>query len=164
MTYEELQDAVDKKQQEIDAAYQEKHKLEWQYIQERLPFPFRKYQRIKMVTEVTEESRQLMTDEWKAKRKNQVGVRNEYRGMLTGYIIGKHGDIRPCFWGGKPTYPMGDKIISIEVDEVQSPFSCMQCARCRDYHCYMTDSTRPSFPVDENSFVCGYFSFGETHE
>lgn len=161
MTYEELQDAVDKKQQEIDAAYQEKHKLEWQYIQERLPFPFRRYQRIKIVTEVTEESQKCMSPEWKSKRKNQVGARNQYKGMLVGYIIGKHGEIRPCFWGGKPYYPMGDKIISITVDEVQSPFKCMQCDRCRDYHCYMTDSTRPSFPVDENSFVCGNFCLKE---
>lgn len=160
MTYSELKAEVLIKENEISQLHTDIHDMKDKYIKERLPFPFRKYQRIKLVTEVTEESRELMTDEWKAKRKNQVGVRHEYKGMLTGYIIGRHGDIRPCFWGGKPTYPMGDKIISIEVDEVQSPFSCMQCARCRDYHCYMTDSTRPSFPVDENSFVCGYFSFG----
>ena len=95
MTFEELKQVRKKIDDRINDAYVELNKTEWQYIEERLPFPFRRYQQVIVKLEVTEETRKFLTDEYKAKPRYQAGTLYQVKGMITGYIIGKKGDIRP---------------------------------------------------------------------
>lgn len=156
MTFEELKQLRKKKEDIVDKAYEDLNKAEWAYIEERLPFPFRKYQRVKVTAEVTEKTRKFLIDSYKAKPRYQLGNRYTVTGMLIGYTIGERGDIRPCFWGGKPHYSLYDKIISIETAK-QYSMKCTNCHFYKDGGCYKVDSSKPTLKVDENSFVCGHY-------
>ena len=157
MTLEELNQIRKQVDDKINEAYAIQNKAEWQYIEERLPFPFRRYQQVIVKLEVTEETRKFLTDEYKAKPRYQAGTLYQVKGMLIGYHIGKKGDIRPCFWGGKPYYSLNDKIISITPAKKQRTEKCQSCFHCRKGACYVTGDNNPTQQVDENMFVCGYY-------
>ena len=60
MTFEELKQLRKKTDDIVNDAYSELHDAEWAYIEERLPFPFRKYQQVIVKLEVSEETRANM--------------------------------------------------------------------------------------------------------
>lgn len=157
MTFEELQQLRQEKEQKVSEAYAELNKAEWQYTEERLPFPFRKYQQVIVKLEVTEETRSRMMPEYAAKPKNRLGRQYQVAGMLTGYAIGKKGELRPCFWGGKPTYSFYDKIISIEAAKKQRTEKCSTCHFYKKGACYMAGGNNPTQQVTEDMFVCGHY-------
>lgn len=157
MTFEELKQIRKHIDDRVNDAYEELSKAEWQYVEERLPFPFRRYQQVIVKLKVTEETRKLLTDEYKAKPRYQAGTLYQVKGMITGYHIGKKGDIRPCFWGGKPYYSLNDKIISITPAKKQRPEKCESCYHFRKEACYLSGGDKPTQQVDESMFVCGWY-------
>lgn len=157
MTFEELKELRKKKDDIVSNAYDELNKAEWAYVEERLPFPFRKYQHVIVKLEVTEETRSRMMPEYAAKPKNRLGRQYQVSGMITGYAIGKKGEIRPCFWAGKPTYSFYDKIISIEAAKKQSQEKCTSCYFYKKGACYMAGGNHPTQQVTEDMFICGHY-------
>ncbi|MBQ8874720.1 MAG: hypothetical protein IJY60_05375 [Bacteroides sp.] len=157
MTFEELKQLRKKTDDIVNDAYSELHDAEWAYIEERLPFPFRKYQQVIVKLEVSEETRANMMPDYAAKPKNRLGRQYQVSGMITGYAIGKKGEIRPTFWGGKPHYSFYDKIISITAAKKQRPEKCTSCYYYKKGACYMTGGIHPTQQVDKDMFVCGHY-------
>lgn len=157
MTFEELKALRQKIKEQASRLYREEDRAECQYIEERLPFPLKMYQRITVDLEVTEKTRSTLLDEYKVKPRYQAGRRYSVTGMIIGWHIAEDGEIRPCFWGGKPYYHRYDKILNIRIAEKQNPEKCTSCWHYRDGGCWITGNSNPDKQVDENSFVCGYY-------
>ena len=153
MTYEELQKSKARVNDIINGAYEQYAELESAYILEHLPFPFKLYQVVEIVCEVTEEMRKHLSPEAAARKKNQLGNRFKVSGMLVRYEIGRNGELRPHFYGDK-YYHSYAKIISIKEGK-QHKENCTQCRLCEGGMCMRTG--KAFFPVNEQSYICGMF-------
>lgn len=67
--------------------------LNFQYIAEHQPLPLKRFQRIKVVARVTEESRKMLGEEARQKKKYALGTTYTIIGVHNGYTIDKRGQV-----------------------------------------------------------------------
>lgn len=107
MDYKDYTERTERLEEQIKMLCAQKSDLTYLYIKEHLPFPFKKGQLIKVTLEVTEEANALYD------KPRKVGSIYTMKDKCTGFIVGSQGELRPCF-DKKSTYPLLDKIVSIE--------------------------------------------------
>lgn len=168
MTYEELKQKEDEfnnahsiLKKEYDAKLNEIcrvfEQVEQEYINERLPFPFKERQLVEITLQVTEETRETIIDEkLRRKKKYQVGYTYKKIGRILYYIVGKHGDLRPIFAGMDSYYSPHDKIIAY--DAYEDEYHCGDCGRYRDGGCWALGYIEPDQPTTEESSICRWFN------
>lgn len=133
--------------------------LNLQYIAEHQPLPLKRFQRIKVVARVTEESRKTLGEEARQKKKYALGTTYTIIGVHNGYAIDKRGQVVPSFYG-KEGYrcPYYDEVLSVELTPDQPEGNCNKCLRAKDERCYMMGgkSFGPScavWKIDEEGMV-----------
>lgn len=156
MTFEELT-AIRNKAKEIELeALRMEDDAEWKYIEERLPFPFKMYEKIIIDLEVTEETRSRLCKDAQGRKRYALGNRYKKKGLIIGWHIAEDGEIRPSLYGMNSYYSKSDIIHSIKQDK-QDPERCRDCRRCKDGDCYMTGGDTPSRKDVNDSYICGMF-------
>lgn len=168
MTYEELKQKgkeFNKAEEELNNKYKSDwnklfkvyDKAEQEYINERLPFPFKKRQLVEITLQVTEETRKAIVDEKLLKmKKYQVGYTYKKSGRILNYVVGKHGDLRPHFAGMDGYYSPTDKIIAY--DAYEDEYHCGDCLRYRDGGCWASGYVKPDQPTTEDGCICKWFN------
>jgi hypothetical protein len=168
MTYEELKQKEEQFNRDAkllqnvyttswDGLYRKYERAEQEYINERLPFPFKKRQLVEITLQVTEETRETIIDEkLRRKKKYQVGYTYKKIGRILYYIVGKHGELRPQFAGMDSYYSPTDKIIAY--DAYEDEYHCVDCASYRDGGCWASGYIKPDQPTTEDSCICRWFN------
>ena len=180
MTYEELNKqlkAIERKEEAFSRKCgKEELKLKMQYISEREPMHVKRFQRITVRLRVTEETRSRYTEEYRAKKKYQLGREYNLSGAFNGWHIGNDGQLKPCFYGG-PSYNSTDEVVSVTLAKDQP---CGDCSKCRCYNdglCYMMGGKDISkrlavWPITDDMVPCprydeiqegGLYEYGERH-
>lgn len=148
MNYKELTQSVkalEKEQKKIERSIEAKIRrrdkkilaLKQQYIEEHQPLPLKRFQRIKVVARVTEESRKQMVESARKMKKNALGATYTIVGVFNGYGINDIGCVVPCFYGEGEYRGWHDEILSVELTEEQPQGNCNKCRKAKDGFCYM---------------------------
>lgn len=156
MTFEELTAIRDKAKEVTLKAMKMEDDAEWQYIEERLPFPFKRYEKVIIDLEVTEDTRDKLTSEAKQMNKYRLGRRYKKKGLIIGWYIADDGEIRPSLYGMNSYYSKLDIIHSVKQDK-QDPERCRDCRRCKNGDCYSTGGDLPVRKNVNDSYICGMF-------
>ena len=147
MTLEELLKQTKQLQKQQDAAYNRYQKkmddLQHQYIKEHQPLQVKKYQRI--IVRLRDDKRE----------RNLCGI-------FLGWGIGDDGSVRPCFYGGKPSYNRTDQILSVELSKEQPEGDCKLCRLHKEGLCYMLGGEDmgkkyATHRVKEGDVVCPHY-------
>lgn len=180
MTYEELQKQLKAIERKEDAfcrkCGREELKLKMQYIEERKPMHIKRFQRITVRLRVTEATRKKYTEEYKAKKKYQLGKEYTLTGAFNGWGIADDGQIKPCFYG-EPSYPSTDEVVSVELTKNQPEGDCAKCRCYKDGLCYMVGGKDLGkrcavWKITDDMVVCpkyeeilegGLYEYGEKH-
>ena len=125
-----------------------------QYIRESLPFPFKERQRVTVTLRVTGET--LSRIRYRAGCAPRLGDTYSKTGIVSRYIIGDRGELRPNFWGLDGYYSPTDEVVSIELAE-QSQERCGSCRYFRDGGCFMSGGTKPVWETALDSYICGWY-------
>jgi hypothetical protein len=156
MTFEELT-AIRNKAKEIELeALRMEDDAERRYIEERLPFPFKWYEKIIIYLEVTEATRNRLHTEARSMKKFALGRRYKKKGLIVGWYIGDDGEIRPSLYGMNSYYSTTDIIHSVKQDK-QDPERCRDCRRCKNGDCYSAGGDTPTRKDVNDSYICGMF-------
>lgn len=148
MNYEELKQQVkvlekekDKIERSIEAKIRRRDKkildLKQQYIEEHQPLALKRFQRIKVVARVTEESRKKIVEEARKMKKYALGTTYTIIGVFNGYCIDDVGHVAPCFYGEGEYRGWCDEILSVELTADQPEGNCDKCRKAKDGLCYM---------------------------
>ena len=140
MTYDELQKQTKALEKEKDKVYnkyfKQIQKMKLQYIEEHKPMHVKRFQRITVRLRVTEETRKRYTEEYRAKKKYQLGRDYNLSGAFNGWHIGNDGQLKPCFYGGT-SYNSTDEVVSVSLAKDQPEGHCSKCRCYKDGLCYM---------------------------
>jgi hypothetical protein len=135
-----LEDEQKKIERSIEAKIRRRDKkildLKLQYIAEHQPLPLKRFQRIKVVARVTEESRKRMTVDYRKKKKCALGATYTIVGVFNGYRIDDAGHVVPCFYGEGDYRGWSDEILSVELTADQPEGNCNKCLKAKDGLCY----------------------------
>lgn len=156
MTFEELTAIREQAKQMVSEAAKLEDDAECKYIEERLPFPFKWYEKIVIDLEVTEETRSRLYEEARAMKKFALGRRYKKKGLIIGWCIGDDGEIRPSLYGMNSYYSKTDIIHSVKQDK-QDPERCRDCRRCKNGDCYSAGGDTPTRKDVNDSYICGMF-------
>ena len=148
MNYKELTQqvkALEKEQKEIERSIEAKIRridknildLKEQYIAEHQLLALKRFQRIKVMARVTEESRKRMTADYRNKKKCALGATYTIVGVFNGYCIDDAGHVAPCFYGKSDYRGCCDEIISVELTPNQPEGNCNKCLNAKEGFCYM---------------------------
>ena len=148
MEYEELTQqvkALEKEQREIERSIEAKIRrrdkkildLKLQYIEEHQPLPLKRFQRIKVMARVTEESRKRMTADYRNTKKCALGATYTIVGVFDGYRIDDAGHVVPCFYSKGEYRGWCDEILSVELTPDQPEGNCNKCLKAKEGFCYM---------------------------
>lgn len=176
MTYQELKKEIRALDRKAEAVYVQQNKLREKYIEEHKPLPVKRFQRLTVKLRVTEQSRQMMSEKERGKRKNQLGMEYTVTGIFNWYTIMDEGSVRPRFYGNV-YYSRFDEIISVELAREQPDGDCRLCMRCKDGLCYMNGGQNiskscASHKIKEGDIVCpkyeevlpnGLYEYGEAN-
>lgn len=133
MTFEELMKEEQRLQSHVDFYNKEISKLYGKYVDEHIPEGLHRRQWLKARLRVTEEHVGSMSEAMRKKRKYQPGYEYEITGYCYNFIVGEHGDIRPCFY--EHSYSRHDELLSLEA--VTPPEgSCDKCYLYKGGKCY----------------------------
>ena len=169
MNYEELAQqvkALKKEQEKIERSVEAKIRrrdkkildLKKQYIEEHQPLPLKRFQRIKVVARVTEESRKQMVEEARKMKKYALGTTYTITGVFNGYCIDDAGHVAPCFYDKEGYRGWCDEILSVELTADQPEGNCNKCLRAKDGYCYLAggEDRGPKYAtwkIDEDKMV-----------
>lgn len=169
MDYKELTQqvkALEKEQREIERSIEAKIRrrdkkildLKLQYIEEHQPLPLKRFQRIKVVARVTEESRKRMTADASKMKKYALGATYTIIGVFNGYRIDDAGHVVPCFYGKGEYRGWHDEILSVELTPNQPEGNCNKCLKAKDGFCYMAGGKesgprRATWKIEEDKMV-----------
>ena len=148
MNYKELTQqvkALEKEQKEIERSIEAKIRrrdkkildLKEQYIAEHQLLALKRFQRIKVMARVTEESRKRTTADYRNKKKCALGATYTIVGVFNGYCIDDAGHVAPCFYDKSDYRGCCDEIISVELTPNQPEGNCNKCLKAKDGLCYM---------------------------
>lgn len=148
MDYKELTQqvkALENEQKKIERSIEAKIRrrdkkildLKLQYIAEHQPLPLKRFQRIRVVARVTEESRKTLAKDALQMKKYALGATYTIMGVFNGYRIDDAGHVAPCFYGKGDFRGWCDEVLSVELTADQPEGSCSKCLKAKDGRCYM---------------------------
>ena len=164
MDYKELTcqvNALEKEKEQIERSIEAKLRrrdkkildLKLRYIEEHQPLPLKRFQHIRVVARVTEESRKYMNDDARSMKKYQLGTTYTLVGPFNGYCIDERGAVVPCFYSKTDYRGRYDEVLSVQLTAYQPEGSCNKCRCARDGWCYMAGGNQRIFKIDEEKMV-----------
>ena len=160
MTYEELQKANKKLEQQANMCYARQKRNRKLYIKHNAPFTFRKYERITIRLRVTEETRKRLSDKEKKMKKWRLGNEYSVTGAFDCWYIHEdgHGELIPALFRA-PEYSRFDEVLGIESCKEQPQGSCKLCRRHKEGLCYLAGGMEfgksyATEKVEPNQYPC----------